>query len=140
MQITTNALLLADYQEDLDGDGIDDGWATQHFGHSPLTPEELAGDPDGDGLANREEAIAGTDPQSSASLLRFLPLPEPTAVPTVRFAYVPGKFYRLWFSEDLSTWTEVAPLTLSQPEPGVAEWVDLGGGSAEAGYYRIAVE
>ncbi len=55
---------------DTDGDGLPDGWEVQHT-LSPLNNagnDGAAGDPDGDGYGNAREYLAGTDPQSGASM------------------------------------------------------------------------
>jgi len=52
---------------DADGDGLPDGWEeTYADGTNSLDP---GSDDDGDGLDNRQEWIAGTDPTNAASVL-----------------------------------------------------------------------
>ena len=46
---------------DTDGDGLYDGWEVT-YGLDPLSPDDPAADPDGDGLNNLEESLLGTDP------------------------------------------------------------------------------
>jgi hypothetical protein len=60
------------YQEDLDGDGVDDQWAVQHFGRTPLTAAELNNDADGDHQSNFEEFFSETDPKNASSFLSIL--------------------------------------------------------------------
>jgi MYXO-CTERM domain-containing protein len=45
---------------DADADGLPDGWETLYFGG--ITAEDGFGDPDGDGIGNRDEFLAGFDP------------------------------------------------------------------------------
>ena len=52
------------------GDGIPNGWK-QQYGLNPLDPTVANADPDGDGLSNLQEFLAGTDPTNSASYLRI---------------------------------------------------------------------
>ena len=62
-------------QTDTDGDGMNDGWERRHVGDgfdstvnnaTDNNPDnDLNADPDGDGLANQQEAEAGTSPASS---------------------------------------------------------------------------
>ena len=69
-------LQLNNYQStDLDGDGIDDAWAIQYFGGSPLPngsgPNQKFGDKDGDGISNYGEFVAGTNPTNAASAFKL---------------------------------------------------------------------
>jgi len=48
------------------GDGIPNGWK-QQYGLNPFDPFVAAADPDGDGLSNLQEFLAGTNPTNSAS-------------------------------------------------------------------------
>jgi hypothetical protein len=53
------------------GDGIPNGWKQQyHF--NPFDPALAAEDPDGDGMSNLQEYLAGTDPTNSASYFHIL--------------------------------------------------------------------
>jgi hypothetical protein len=53
---------------DADGNGINDDWEVQYFGHIGVNPNA---DPDGDGFSNLQEFLAGTDPTNSSSALRI---------------------------------------------------------------------
>ncbi|MBP7142694.1 MAG: hypothetical protein KBA71_12355, partial [Opitutaceae bacterium] len=46
---------------DADGDGLPDDWETRHH-LNPKDPSDASSDSDGDGYANIEEFINGTDP------------------------------------------------------------------------------
>ena len=55
-------------------DGISDAWRLQYFGHiDPRASDQSRAqdDPDGDGLSNLQEFLAGTDPTNSASAFRI---------------------------------------------------------------------
>ncbi|HUJ70996.1 MAG TPA: Amuc_1099 family pilus-like system protein [Verrucomicrobiae bacterium] len=52
------------------GDGIPNGWK-QQYGLDPLDPNVANEDPDGDGMSNLQEYLAGTDPTNSASSFRI---------------------------------------------------------------------
>ncbi len=59
---------------DFDGDGISDYWETNYFGHVNTTnnPSNALNDPDGDGMSNRDEYIAGTNPTNALSVLKIV--------------------------------------------------------------------
>jgi T5SS/PEP-CTERM-associated repeat protein len=135
---------LSNYQSaDLDGDGIDDAWATNYFGHTPLTPAERAADADNDGASNADEFHAGTNPNSAASVLRAA-LSFIGGRPAVTFPCVNGKSYRLHVSNDLLTWSTVSEPAFTYPAPGLCSWTDdgtdTGGLGAPTRFYRIVVE
>jgi hypothetical protein len=50
----------------LDANGLPIAWELLNFGHTGVDPNA---DPDGDGMSNRQEYLAGTDPNSAASKL-----------------------------------------------------------------------
>lgn len=134
-----NAVLLSDHRStDLDGDLIEDAWATNYFGHSPLAPVERLSDSDGDGMSNYDEFRAGTDPTNSSSALRVSATVTQGRV-TLRWPCVDGKSYRIYFSSDMRAWREVSEPTFAFPEAGVCEWTSDGSG-AQMQFYRVAVE
>jgi T5SS/PEP-CTERM-associated repeat protein len=144
VEYTATSVILRDYRPtDLDGDMIEDAWATQHFGHSPLTPAEKAADDDGDGSSNYDEFIAGTDPKSSASTLRAS-ISYTNGGVTVAFPCQEGKRYSISWSSDLITWNHVIDPTFSFPEAGVCRWTDdgqwTGGVGGPARFFRVSVE
>ncbi len=140
----SNAVVLTEYRStDLDGDGIEDQWATNHFGHSPLTPAEKAADNDGDGFSNYDEFRAGTDPSDPASALR-VSVTMTQGTTTLRWPCVDGKTYGVYFSGDMRGWREVSDPTFAFPQPGLCEWTDDGRDAGSANgrmrFYRVAVE
>jgi T5SS/PEP-CTERM-associated repeat protein len=66
--------LVLDPSGDADGDGIPNGWAQQYFGHPLGQASDLSragDDPDGDGMSNLQEYLAGTDPTNSGWYLHI---------------------------------------------------------------------
>ena len=55
---------------DFDGDGLPDAWEAA-YGFNTNTVNNAALDPDGDGLTNRDEYVAGTNPTNALSCLRI---------------------------------------------------------------------
>jgi hypothetical protein len=92
-----------DPASDTDSDGLPDAWENQQFGNLMAN---AAADSDGDGTTNLMEYLAGTNPNSAASVFR------PTShtsggnlvlsVPTVS-----GRNYRVWGTANLQgEWTQ----------------------------------
>jgi hypothetical protein len=62
---------LLDPNGDQTGNGIPNWWL-QKYGFSPFDPTVAAADPDGDGMSNLQEYLAGTDPTNSASYFHII--------------------------------------------------------------------
>ncbi|HXJ59575.1 MAG TPA: lamin tail domain-containing protein [Verrucomicrobiae bacterium] len=98
---------------DRDNDGMPDSWELQ-YGLNPDNPNDATQDKDHDGLSNRDEYLAGTDPTSSSSVLAlgvtsFAPL-------TLEFNAAANKSYTVEFRNDL-TFGAWVPLTNVDPSP-----------------------
>lgn len=120
---------------DTDGDSMDDGWESTYFGDLTRTGLD---DFDQDGAADRNEFLAGTDPVSSASVLRVTRLTGP-AGDTVQIEWqsVAGKRYRVQFKNNLADpgWTDLAgDITASGP---AATKTDSSGSGGR--YYRVSL-
>lgn len=109
---------------DADGDGISDLWQQIHPG---LAPD---GDEDGDGFTNAQEAVAGTDPLDSKSLLRVKEFGRDAENGRVFFQWqgVAGKMYMIerydpqsgvWSvcAESFSETNSLRELDFASPEP-----------------------
>ena len=92
-------------QADSDGDGLLDGWEVgfQLNAASAMGIHGAGGDPDGDGLSNAQEQIAGTNPRDSASALRLRLRLEPNHRLHLSWDAVVGKRYQL---EYLTNWLD----------------------------------
>ncbi len=120
-------LIDRDSPADSDGDGAPDYWESA-FQLGPHAPADGAEDADGDGVANRDEYRAGTDPRDPDSLLRFTAL---TAT-SVTWQATPGFRYRV---DGGPPW---APLHLSATAG--AERVTRGvSAAAPAAWFRVQI-
>jgi PKD repeat protein len=89
------------------GDGIPDAWRTQYFGGDGTTTNAqtcATADPDGDGLTNQQEFLAGTNPNDASSGLRMLPVSaaaQTNSTFVIQWQSAAGKFYNLERSTNL---------------------------------------
>lgn len=99
---------LASHAVDFNNDGLSDLWQLNYGAQN----ETAAGDPDGDGFSNAEEAIAGTNPFSATST-PALGLSRPGLAGSPLFFDYPteaGKFYQLTESADLLSFEPFGPI------------------------------
>lgn len=89
---------------DADGDAMPDAWETLHGLNASI--DNSAFDSDGDGVSNKDEHAAGTDPLNPDSALGVTSLENGQ----LTWRSIPGRSYRVEQSGELSTW---------QPVPGV---------------------
>jgi hypothetical protein len=98
---------------DSDGDGIPDAWeAAYNFGTNNVADAAL--DPDGDGMKNWQEFVAGTDPTNSLSYLKIDSLTADTSS-IITFGIVSNKTYTVEFTDELApgSWSKLADFTAS---------------------------
>ncbi len=118
------------------------GWRASPVGGTPgvAGPESQPGmtDRDGDGFSDAAEALAGTDPEDAASVLRLHSIEREGEAWRLAWTSVTGILYRIEYVHDLASgdWVPAAELIGSGPQ---AEWTDddpvrLG---AARGHYRI---
>ena len=83
------------HPEDLNDNGLADAWEQQHAGESePLQPHD---DPDGDGLHNLAEYLAGTAPHDPRSVLGMLGVVKTdSTAPVIRWQSAPGRTYDIF--------------------------------------------
>ena len=94
--------------EDVDGDGLEDAWETSALGGLDGTGEE---DSDRDGVSNREEFAAGTDPRSADSFLQLRLLEESPGTWVAEWSSVPGRRYRVETLYTLNgSWVATGPV------------------------------
>jgi Tol biopolymer transport system component len=92
---------------DGDGDGIPDWWLNRYFGHPAGQSADLSraqDDPDGDGMRNLQEYLAGTDPANPGSVLavQITPLVVAGSTATLKWPAVPGRNYQVQYTDSLT--------------------------------------
>ncbi|HSH14998.1 MAG TPA: immunoglobulin domain-containing protein, partial [Verrucomicrobiae bacterium] len=86
---------------DTDGDLMSDAWETG-YGFNPQEPGDAGLDFDGDGMTNREEHDAGTDPNDAASFLQLESLRMDDGV-TLRFPAASNMTYTVEYTDLLGS-------------------------------------
>jgi hypothetical protein len=86
--------------EDLDGNGLSDAWERLYFGGIGVDP---TADPDGDGLSNRAENKAGTNPNDFQSQFRFIRITPQAGNVLVEWSSVANRTYSILRSTDVQT-------------------------------------
>jgi hypothetical protein len=138
--VTDTFTIVKQGEADSDGDGLPDAYEITH-GFNRHDPADALLDRDHDGVVNLDEYVMGlqvsTPDQFPWSITRESP-----AV-TIHIPTLPGRTYRVWFSQNLQTW-----LPASAPFPGTGQlipWIDNGAVTgnlpAIAGkrFYRVSV-
>ena len=89
------------------GDGIPDWWRMLHFGCTNCPQAAATADPDADGMNNKQEFGAGTDPNDGRSRLRIFAFNVADGSPVLSFESLLGNHYGFEFSDNLGLgpWT-----------------------------------
>ncbi len=125
-----------DSAADTDGDGLPDAWEREFLGD---TSRRAGDDVDGDGVDNRSEFRAGTNPGDATSAAVIRAALVRGADVMVRFGSVAGRAYRLERATRLegADWTPIGGLVPGTG--GVMEVIDSGAAAAAPGFYRLRV-
>jgi hypothetical protein len=97
--------------------GLPNAWLLSHFGTINIDPDA---DPDGDGMSNAEEYIAGTSPTSRRESLQIVgqTVDSEGTTSTLTWTSVATRSYRIQYAQNLdapSTWTD-SSLGLIDPD------------------------
>jgi hypothetical protein len=118
--------------EDWNEDTIPDDWQAQYWGNNPAAWPSPSLDSDGDGISNRQEYMAGTNPKDAASVLRTS-FSMTAQGPRLTWNTVAGQIYQVEQTSDFSTWSPFGGLRFA---PGTTDSVSVPVGNS-IGYYRV---
>ncbi len=126
-------------------DGISDVWRLRYFGSLTESSSAANADPDGDGISNWNEYVAGTHPLDANSALRVQSRLDKSSLnadgqPSVilNWSSVEGRNYSVETVSSLNDtqWTPVADVVGTGE---ALEYKDASGSTAEGKYYRVRV-
>lgn len=125
------------------GDGIPGWWRLQYFGDGLSASGNAAptADPDGDGMDNRNEFLAGTMPTDASSAFKITTLGLVGEDVVFSFSSVGGKIYLAQKSPDLGAESPWQAVRDNIPGTGSLVQVTDGGAASETrNFYRVTVK
>jgi hypothetical protein len=121
----------------LNGAGIlPPAWQLQYFGHLGVDPRD---DPDGDGMNNYQEYIAGTNPVDPQSRFQIVRVRRDLGGPFVDWSSVAGKFYTVQRSTSLLDGFADLQTHIAATAP-LNTYQDTSGSGPGSFFYRIRVD
>ncbi|HAM71264.1 MAG TPA: hypothetical protein DCM86_06440 [Verrucomicrobiales bacterium] len=122
---------------DSDGDGLPDDWEMMHFN---TLSRDGSGDFDGDGISDRQEFLAGTDPTGSGSVLRVITLlPAAGGETRVLWSAVPGRKYRVEYRDSVTGGSWQTGAESVAPQTATGEWTDPLAPGSPLRIYRVVI-
>lgn len=124
---------------DSDGDGLADSWELQYFGNLSANG---AGDPDGDGVSNLREFIAGTNPTDAASRFEVVEIDKLPNGVSIQWTSQTGRRYNVKRSSSLLT-PPSAYLTVGAglaATPPMNQFIDTTPNAEAQSFYLIEIE
>lgn len=119
---------------DLNANGVSDAWERRYG----ITNCASNSDADGDGVLDREEYLAGTDPTNSRSVFQILEMIKSLAAAEcgVRWNAVGGRSYRVFWSDTPGAWSAGQSVQVGATNT----WQDNSDPKPSVRFYRVAVE
>jgi hypothetical protein len=111
--------------------GIPQEWMMGYFGNDSFIWPSPFLDTDGDGVSNKDEFLAGTDPTDANSVLKVR-LQSTAQGLFLNWNTQPGLMYQVQQASSIGAWTELGSPRFA---PGTVDSMYVGG--AAAAYYRI---
>ncbi len=118
--------------EDVNLDGMPDDWQAKNYGSERSQWPAPTVDSDGDGVNDREEFLAGTNPQLASSVLKtFLHRNEQGS--TLSWNSRPGAFYQVQASNNMKDWSDLGKLRFASGDTDSIPIGNLPGNT----FYRV---
>ncbi len=124
------------------GDGVPDWWRAQYFGGDGKTTNSqsaAAADPDQDGLSNRQEYHADTDPTDYRSLVSIISFGTSGTNAAMVFQSYLGQRFQVERRDDLRTGNWNILTTNIWGRTDEAPFTDFGGATTPYRFYRVGV-
>ena len=118
--------------EDVNLDGLPDDWQAKAYGKDQSLWAAPSADSDGDGVVDRDEFLAGTDPKSARSVLKTF-LQRTGQGVTLSWNSRPGAYYQVQSSPNLTEWSNLGELRFASGETDSLPVPNLPGDT----YYRV---